>query len=106
MVDYFNYNDQIKDYLNTNIPLEKIFFNFTNYNINDMFKFIKNNLIQLFLLLLVIIIIMIVDKINQFNNIFFGLYPLPNSNMISNSNINQNTISFQKLEIKKKKYKK
>jgi len=58
---------------------------FSNWNIETIVHFIKNNIFQLLLLILVFVIIYVVDHITNLNAI---LYAMPLPNMISSQQAN------------------
>lgn len=72
---------------------------FDEFNLIDIFLYIKNNFIQLLLLLCVFFIIFIIDKITQFNAILYGLpNPIPG---ISNQHNQLNNIIIKPFKRKK-----
>jgi len=56
------------------------FNNFSTWNLNTFFKFIKENVIQILLLILVFIIIYIVDYISNINAMLFASHIPQNPN--------------------------
>lgn len=83
---------------NYNLTFKTIDNNF--YDINSIIKYIYDNYIQLIMLISVFFIIYVVDRINQYNNIIFGITQIPGIPAITQPqqipNISQNNIKLNK----------
>lgn len=75
-----------------------------SFNINYIIDYIFDNYIQLILLVCVFFIIYIVDRINQYNNIIFGLSSIPGIPIPGQQNSNLPNIS-NKINKKRKQNK-